>query len=513
MRFTVSLIIFIFILVVAAGWYFFYPSDNGSQEGFSLLYQVKRMPLKRVVLLNGIVESEKKVELSFDRSGKVKNIFASVGKEAVAGALLVELENSDLVADLARADADLAAEKAELSRLEKGPTEEDIRIADVKVENAERAVSDSRNELLARIIDAYTKVDDAVRNRLDRFIDNPQSSNPRISLSGGDSTLRQSIESNRMKTETVLNDWYGVISKLTSASDFSSAIAQSYASIDSVRTILRDATLFLNSLSASASITQEALDNYRADVGAGRTNVESARIALVLAEEKFNSAVSSSRLAEEQRRKVQAGFTVDEIDAERARVKRAEAQVLKVKSDFSKTTLRSPITGVVSRFDAKKGEAVTSGKIIVTVIGSRYLIRVNIPEADIAKVKIGDRATVTLDAYGSEERFLAILTDVEPAEEIIQGVATYKSTLEFETQDPRIKSGMTANIDIVTGEKSDVIAVPQRAVIRRGEDRYIRVANARNESEERKVEVGIVDSKGFVEVTEGLAEGESVFVY
>jgi len=72
---------------------------------------------------------------------------------------------------------------------------------------------------------------------------------------------------------------------------------------------------------------------------------------------------------------------------------------------------------------------------------------------------------------------------------------------------------MTANINIVTSEKTDVLAVPQRAVIRRGENRYIRVANARNEPEERKVEVGIVDSKGFVEITEGLSEGESVVVY
>ena len=141
-------------------------------------------------------------------------------------------------------------------------------------------------------------------------------------------------------------------------------------------------------------------------------------------------------------------------------------------------------------------------------MATHYLIRVNIPEADITKVKIDDHAIVTLDAYGSGEPFPAILTNIEPAEEIIQGVATYKSTLEFETQDPRIKSGMTANINIVTSEKTDVLAVPQRAVIRRGENRYIRV-----EPEERKVEVGIVDSKGFVEITEGLSEGESVVVY
>ncbi|KKT15187.1 MAG: hypothetical protein UW83_C0005G0003 [Parcubacteria group bacterium GW2011_GWD1_44_9] len=513
MRFTISLVVLLIVSTGVAGWYFFYAPNNDFEEGSTFAYQVKRMSLKRVVSLNGIVEPEKKVELSFERNGKVKNVYTSVGEKVVAGMLLVELENSDLLADLARAEADLAAEKADLSGTEKGPTEEDNDIANIRVKNAERAIEDSRNELLARIIDTYTKVDDAIRNRLDRFINYPQSPRPELAISGGNSAIRQSIESGRASVELLLNDWHKDISELTGTLDFSTVIAQSYVAIDSVRAILRNTTFFLDPVTSSISLTQETLDNYRADVSAGRANVESVRIALILSEEKFNSAVSTLRLTEGERRKVRAGFTQDEIDAARARVKRAEAQVLKVKSDFSKTVIRSPITGVISRFETKKGEAIVSGKVIVTAMATHYLIRVNIPEADITKVKIDDHAIVTLDAYGSGEPFPAILTNIEPAEEIIQGVATYKSTLEFETQDLRIKSGMTANINIVTSEKTDVLAVPQRAVIRRGENRYIRVANARNEPEERKVEVGIVDSKGFVEITEGLSEGESVVVY
>ena len=63
---------------------------------------------------------------------------------------------------------------------------------------------------------------------------------------------------------------------------------------------------------------------------------------------------------------------------------------------------------------------------------------------------------------------------VDPAETIIDGVATYKTTLQFTDEDVRIKSGMTANVDITGLEKKDVLAVPQRAVFARAGHRFVK---------------------------------------
>src|SRR3989344_8945894 len=123
MRFTISLVILLIVSTGVAGWYFFYAPNNDFEEGSTFAYQVKRMSLKRVVSLNGIVEPEKKVELSFERNGKVKNVYTSVGEKVVACMLLVELENSDLLADVARSEANLPAEKADLSGTAKSATE------------------------------------------------------------------------------------------------------------------------------------------------------------------------------------------------------------------------------------------------------------------------------------------------------------------------------------------------------------------------------------------------------
>ena len=67
------------------------------------------------------------------------------------------------------------------------------------------------------------------------------------------------------------------------------------------------------------------------------------------------------------------------------------------------------------------------------------------------------------------------MVKINPAETIIDGVPTYKITFQFEEEDGLIKSGMTANLDIVTAERENILSVPQRAVLRSNGSKTIRV--------------------------------------
>jgi RND family efflux transporter MFP subunit len=177
---------------------------------------------------------------------------------------------------------------------------------------------------------------------------------------------------------------------------------------------------------------------------------------------------------------------------------------------ISKTVLRSPISGVVTKQDAKVGEIAPAGVILVSVISNaRYEIEANIPEADIAKIKIGDRAEVTLDAYGSDVIFPATVSKIDPAETIIDGVATYKTTLQFDTNDDRVKPGMTANTDISGQKRIGVLFIPGRAISTKD---GVKTVNLVEEAVTREVIVttGLRGSNGDVEILSGLKEGDRV---
>ncbi len=191
-------------------------------------------------------------------------------------------------------------------------------------------------------------------------------------------------------------------------------------------------------------------------------------------------------------------------------VKQYRASYQSAISRYNKTILRSPINGVVTKLDTRLGEIVNSNQVITSVISeSKFQIEAYISEVDIRKVKEGASVKTTLDAYGDSEVFEAVVTFVDPAEEIRESVPTYKTTFEFLKEDERIKSGMTANLIIQGEKKESVLSIPKRSTFRKDgqvfvfkfqEDKYIDV----------KISLGFVSSDGYVEVKEGLNEGDKI---
>ena len=144
---------------------------------------------------------------------------------------------------------------------------------------------------------------------------------------------------------------------------------------------------------------------------------------------------------------------------------------------------------------------------------SQFEIEANVAEADITKVSIGDEAVLTLDAFGEDIVFDAIVYQIDPAETIIEGVSTYTVTFQFTDDEGIVKSGMTADIDILTAKKEDVVAVPIRAVLGRGDNRHVRVLLDSGEVVERKVVVGLRGSRGDIEIVRGIEIGEKVVIF
>jgi multidrug efflux pump subunit AcrA (membrane-fusion protein) len=140
----------------------------------------------------------------------------------------------------------------------------------------------------------------------------------------------------------------------------------------------------------------------------------------------------------------------------------------------------------------------------------KFEVEVNVPEVDIAKIAVGNSAKITLDAYGDEVEFTAHVSKYDPAEKIVDGVPTYKTTLLFDKEDARIRSGMTANITIETSKKENVIAIPGRAIITKEGKKYVRVLQDDGTQKEVLVVTGLRGSAGLVEIVSGLKENDRI---
>ena len=190
----------------------------------------------------------------------------------------------------------------------------------------------------------------------------------------------------------------------------------------------------------------------------------------------------------------------------------ATADVQSAEAALAKTQIRAPFSGVVSKMDAKVGAVVSPADQDITLQSNGiFEIDAYVPEVSIAGVSVGNIGSTTLDAYGSDVVFPVKVTAIDPAQTIRQGVPTYKTTLVFLSRDPRIRSGMTANVVITTGELKNAVVIPEGAVGHDVEGTYVSVKKE-DTVVRRSVTVGKQPSLGQVEITSGLTAGDVILL-
>lgn len=506
----------VLIAGIAVYFIFFFPKQAPDYETVI----AEKGNVIQEVSVTGKVKPATSVDLAFDSSGRVVWINAGVGDRVLNGQSLAQLFNADLVAQLNQAEASLKVQEAKLEELEKGTRQEEIQVYEVKVANAKVSLEEAKKNLINKTKDAYTKSEDAVRNKADQLFDNPRTSAPNFKYEINSQQLALEAESARFIIESILEEWNSSLSVLATGSDLLKSTKEARSNLDQIKTFLEKIALAVNLLAPNDSLSQTTIDGYKTDIYTARTNVNTAIDNLAIAEEKFKTAESSLTLAENELALKKSGSTAEQIKAQEAQVEQAKANADNYRALVAKTILRSPISGIVTKQDAKVGEIVKAQTTVISVISDKkFEIEVNVAEADIAKIAVGNTAGVTLDAYGDDVIFNSKVIKIDPAETMIEGVSTYKITLEFENEDEKIKSGMTANIDILTAEKDNVLIVPQRTVIEKEGKKIIRLAIPNNSSktgeriEEIEVKTGLRGSDGNIEIVEGLKEGDKVIVF
>lgn len=214
-------------------------------------------------------------------------------------------------------------------------------------------------------------------------------------------------------------------------------------------------------------------------------------------------------------------YKIEQENAQRAEVQKAEAAVSEIYTNLRETTIYAPLDGIVIRKNVDVGEttvanAVTENTSVVTIAQEGNLeIETNVPESDITKVTESQNADITLDAFTAQDIFPAKVTKIEPASTIIQDVVYYKVKLNFNSDDSRFRNGMSANIDIKTASKNNVVFIPERAVKDDNGQKFVEILKDEktNTIERANVKTGMKGDDGMIEITSGLMGGEKVVTF
>lgn len=485
------------IIVAIIGGYFIFTGKKSTVQPNTTT--IKRGDVIQEVSLTGRVKSTSAVDLGFEKSGRVAGVYTRVGQHVEAGKLLAEVESSSAQSSLMEAEARLA-------ELKRGSRPEELAVKRAELAKYTQDLDNAYSGITDIWNDAFTKADDSIHIKTTGIFSGYKNSSYKYTFSICDSQVALDGESLRYGIEFDFDTWRkenSALSTLPSRTELASALARAGKHLEATQVFLGSVS---RALSLDCSITNASLDTYRTNINTARTNISTALSSVNTKQQSIATLALTLAKVKDELSLLESGTASEVIAAQ-------EARVLGARGELSKYRIFSPIAGVVTKADIKEGEGSTVGKTVFSIISdTSYEIEAYVPEADIAKIKVSDNARITLDAYGSDVMFNGRVTTIDPAETIIDNVPTYKTTLHFTESDPRIKSGMTANIDIGTSSRMGVLFAPERAIITKNGDKFIRIVDADGVTTDKLVTVGLKGSDGSIELTSGPNEGTTIIM-
>lgn len=151
-----------------------------------------------------------------------------------------------------------------------------------------------------------------------------------------------------------------------------------------------------------------------------------------------------------------------------AQVKQAEASLKQAQIDLEYTRITSSVDGVVISREVEVGQTVAASFNTPTLFNvaedlTKMQIEASVVEADIAKVKEGQKVEFSVDSF-PDEIFEGVVTQVRNNPITTSNVVTYQVIIGIDNKDLKLKPGMTANVDIITAQKQNVLLVPNKAL-------------------------------------------------
>ena len=532
----------IIIVIIAIVIFVYYQATANKQPVTYTTEMVKRGDLTQTVTATGAVESAHEINLGFEVPGKLAAIKVKEGDLVKSGQELARLDAVDLQAQINQAKASLRAATANLQKVRAGSSAEDVKVSEEQVNKMQSDLNNLIKEQNDQLVNLSEKNIDSLNSSLfsakvaldkvnNYLIDGGNTNN----LVVNDSSLKNSVSDNYHLLSSRLSGLLSVASSLRGSQDNDKIISVS----EDVRSFLSDLNNFLNdsyrladSIILNYSYSQTTKDAIKADVAvqqtatnAGLSAVQNSKSNLANAITSYKSQIDAAQknlnIYNAQLRLKKAGPRSFDVEAAQASLDQARAQLEKLNANLDSYVIKAPIDGKISKVNFLVGEQTSQAQPVMIMLGNeKYEIKVDIAESDIAKLKIGNKVTIDLDAFGSDHIFSGHVTFIEPASTVIKDVIYYKTTISFDQDswNDQIKAGMTANITIVTAEKQNVIYIPQRAVkikeavLGQVGEKYVRILVA-DQPQEKSVTIGLRADNGLVEIVSGVAEGDKVITF
>ena len=528
------------IAILGTGYYTYGKLTSTSGETRYVTAIAKKQTIISTVSGSGQVSTTNQIEVKAKVSGDITWVNVKPGDKVYAGQALAGIDNRTAKASIANAEASLIQSKLQFQKDEaSAPIDYQKNVDDLAIAKNDlvNSYNDTFNSLSTTYLDlpnivvgmqntlyGYDLSSNRSQVNLDVLVDYIQDDKSKIiarnfaDISEKDYKIARekydkAVIKNKQTSRTSSPEQIG--SLLTESIDTTTAIAQALQSeLNLLGTVIDLANQFSITLPSTVNTLQT---NTRTRLSTVNNDLSS-----LLSQKKSLDSIKQTIKTNEQNIELlkvgnETGSNPISLQISKNDLIKQERSLEDLKLNLSYYTVTAPFAGTVSSVTAQLGQ---SAGTIATIVTNQKVAQLSVNEIDAAKIKLGQKATLTFDAIDTLS-LTGTVNEIDPVGTVSQGVVSYNLKITFDSQDERIKPGMTVNADIQTDIHADVVSVPSSAVKTSNGVSRVQVFNpaiaesgtAGTVSEVAPVQVtvtiGISDDL-YVEILSGLEEGEQV---
>jgi HlyD family secretion protein len=488
-----ALIIATAAAITTGAYLHFRPEPVAAATGVSTA-TVTRETLAATVQAAGNIQSHQTADLSFGQSGTVKKINVAVGDQVKAGDVLATLDTANLELQVRSAEVALKNAQDSLAQAKNPNTEQDIANARAKVDSAQAAYDNvAAGASQSQIVSAQAAVTSA-QAAYDAAVKSAATSDS--SLVSAAATLEKAqiaVQTAQAAYDKIA--WQGGVGATSQAAALQSATIDYNAAKAAYDQVAATSKTDAASKVASAAA---ALQSAQANLASLKNQVTAADLA---------SAKATLTQAQNDLATLLAGSDANTLDIAQNGVESAQIALDQARLSLAQAEVVAPFEGVITAVDAKVGQ--TASGTAFTIADLNHLeIVVNLAETDVNAVKADQAVEVTLDAV-ENVTLHGTVSQIAPAGTTTSGVVNYPVTIALtDATTDTVKTGMTANLSIVTDERDNVLTVPSRAIKTVNKQKVVTVL-FEGQQIQTPVQIGMNNDTS-TEITGGLKEGDVV---
>ncbi len=492
-------------LVLLGGWYVLFGGQSETETRY-VLGTVERGSVVASVSGSGQVSASLQVDLKPKAGGDVVFVGVPSGAQIKQGTLIVQLDAREAQKNVRDAEANLQSAQISLRKLEAPADNLSIIQSQNSLEKAKESKDEAEQSLVAAYESGFTAVSNAfldipdVMTGAQTLLFTPTNQlgqneqpveyylNATLPYDERAKTFRDDVVS-KYTTARNLYDKnfiaYKSTSRTSSTSTIDTVIDQTYVTAKAVSDLLKamnNQIQFYKDVMTNKGVGTKSyadtqltqINAYTSKVNSHLTSVLASRTTLDGEKTTIRNADRTIAESSASLMKLQSGTDALDLESARLTVTQRENALRDARETLANYFVRAPFDGTVASVDVRKGESVSAGTAVATIITKDKIAEISLNEVDVSRVKVGQPVTLTFDAV-ENLTISGKVAAVDSVGTVSQGVVSYTVSITFDTNDDRIKPGMSASASIITDIRQDALFVPQSSVKTRGGESVVEV--------------------------------------